>query len=43
MSGLGGVMVCRVEVKSKQRSLESFAGDGVRLHCPDIGREFVPL
>ena len=40
--GWNGVMLCRVEVKSEQASLESFAEDGEWLCCPDIGWEFIP-
>ena len=32
--GLGGVVLCRVKVKSEQASLGSFTEDGC---CPDIG------
>ena len=35
-------MLCGVEVKSEQLSLEYSAEDRERLCCPDVGREFVP-
>lgn len=37
------VMLCRVEVKSGQMRLESFAEDGEWFHCPNTGWEFKPL
>ena len=36
------VMLCGVEVKSEQVSLESFIEDGKWLCCPDFGQEFFP-
>ena len=32
-------MLCGLEVKSEQVSLESFVKYGELFHCPDIGRE----
>ena len=36
-----GVILCRVEVKSEQVSLESLVEDGMWLCCPGIGLKFV--
>ena len=35
-------MLCGVEVKSEQMSLESFAEDGEQFRCPGVGREVDP-
>ena len=34
-------MLCWVEVKSEQMSLESSVEDGERFRCADVGREFI--
>ena len=38
---LAGVMLCGVEVKTEQMSLESIAEDAEWFRCPDIYRELV--